>query len=190
MFRLQYNSPVILTFSVACVAAYFLNSVFMQSLTPLLSLSPNFDFSSVVSYLTLVSYIFGHASIQHLTGNLTFILLLGPVLEEKYGSGKIILMMLVTALATGILNILFKDTGIMGASGVVFMFIILISFTNVHAGKIPLTFILIMLLFVTPEILNSFKPDQISHFGHILGGITGSLFGFGLQQTNTSKSTV
>jgi membrane associated rhomboid family serine protease len=66
----------------------------------------------------------------------------------------------------------------MGASGIVFMFIILSSLTNFRSGDIPLTFILVILLFLTREILEAFGNDNISQFAHVLGGITGSVFGF------------
>jgi membrane associated rhomboid family serine protease len=87
-------------------------------------------------------------------------------------------MMLVTALVTGLLNILFFHTGLLGASGIVFMLILLVSFTNSKSGEIPLTFILIALLFIGKEILQSLQSDQISQFAHIIGGICGSVFGF------------
>jgi membrane associated rhomboid family serine protease len=76
-------------------------------------------------------------------GNFSFILLIGPIVEEKYQSGPMLLMILITALITGVLNIVFFSTGLMGASGIVFMLILLSSFTNFRAGEIPLTFILI-----------------------------------------------
>ena len=41
-------------------------------------------------------------------GNLTFILLLGPILEERYGTGEITFMIFATALAT-VSNILLQS---------------------------------------------------------------------------------
>jgi membrane associated rhomboid family serine protease len=111
-------------------------------------------------------------------GNLTFILLLGPVLEEKYGWRQLLIMIILTALVTGLLNALIFHDGLWGASGIVFMLVMLISFVNVQAGKIPITFILILLLFVGKEIYNSFQADNISQFAHIIGGLCGSMFGF------------
>ena len=49
-------------------------------------------------------------------------------------------MILVTALITGILNIIFIDTGLIGASGIVFIFLLLVCFTNVNSEEIPITF--------------------------------------------------
>jgi len=180
--KIQNNSPVIIIFAILCTIVFLLNIATGNALIPFVSLSPRFDFGSPLAYFTLLFYVFGHADFSHLINNMTFILLLGPVIEERYGSKNLMFMMAFTAVISGILNLLFLESGILGASGIVFMFIILISFTNVEKGKIPLTFILILILFIGQEILNSFKADQVSQFGHILGGLIGSLFGFRIRR--------
>jgi GlpG protein len=142
--------------------------------------------------LTFVSHIAGHADWQHLVGNFSLILILGPILEEKYGSVKLLIMILFTAIITGILNIILFETGLLGASGIVFMFILLSSITNYRSGEIPLTFILVLVLYIGREFLGVFEEDQVSQFGHILGGICGAIFGFILssnQNNSGSKPT-
>jgi len=130
----------------------------------------------------MVTHVAGHASLEHLLGNLTFVLLLGPIIEEKYGSRQLLYMILFTAFITGVINILFFQTGLMGASGIVFMMILLVSFTNVNAGEIPVTFILVALLFIGKELLNSVGANQISESAHIIGGFCGSFFGFRMRR--------
>ena len=56
--------------------------------------------------------------------------------------------------------------------------ILLASFTNFKRGEIPLTFILILVLYLGQEVMNFFRSDNISQFAHIAGGFCGSLFGF------------
>jgi membrane associated rhomboid family serine protease len=175
--KIKFNSPVILTFSLIAVAVYFLDKVMAGTLMPYFALG-NVSLSSPASLLTLFTHVLGHANIEHLMGNLTFILLLGPIVEEKYGDARTLFMMLITALMTGILNLLFFHTGLMGASGIVFMLILLVSFTNTKSGEIPVTFILIALLFIGKEVMESLKTDQVSQFAHIIGGLCGSVFGF------------
>jgi len=134
--------------------------------------------SNPISVLTLFTHVLGHMNWEHLIGNLTFILLVGPIVEEKYGGKLTLLMILFTAFMTGIFNILFFHTGLLGASGIVFMLILLVSFTNSNHGDVPITFILIALLFIGKEIISSLATDQISQFAHIMGGVCGSVFGF------------
>jgi hypothetical protein len=87
-------------------------------------------------------------------------------------------MIVITAMITGILNVLFFRTALMGASGVVFMMILLASFTNFNKGEIPLTFILVLVLYLGRELFNAFSANNISEFAHIAGGFCGSLCGF------------
>ncbi len=175
--KLKFNSPVILTFSLICVAVFFLDKVMVGTLMPYFTLG-HVSTSNPISLLTLFTHVLGHGSIEHLIGNLTFILLLGPIVEEKYGDRRTLLMMIITAFVTGILNLLFFHTGLMGASGIVFMLILLVSFTNTKSGEIPVTFILVALLFIGKEVIQSLATDQISQFAHIMGGVCGSIFGF------------
>ncbi len=177
-FGIRYNAPVILTFSILAAAIFFINQSMLGGLDGFISLNPYMDFSNPFQIPTLFTYVLGHASIDHLLGNLTFILLLGPIMEEKYGSRNMLIMIVLTALITAIINISLFSTGLWGASGIVFMLIVLISFANVKDGEIPLSFILVVLLFIGKEVLHSLQSDQVSQFAHILGGVCGSFFGF------------
>ena len=98
-------------------------------------------------------------------------------MEEKYGSKKILLMMLLTAIITANLQILLFSSGLLGASGIVFMFIVLVSFADARKGSIPLTFILVVLFFIGQEVLHSMQDNQVSEYAHIMGGIMGGIFG-------------
>jgi membrane associated rhomboid family serine protease len=176
--RIKFNAPVTLYFSLLCAAILVFNKSTLDATLPFFVVGNSLDIQNPVSVFTLFSHVLGHANWSHLMGNLTFILLVGPIVEEKYGSKRMVIMIVLTALITGILNILFFNSGLLGASGVVFMLILLSSFTNVKSGEIPITFILVALLFLGKEILDSIQNDNISQFAHIIGGICGSFFGF------------
>ena len=87
--------------------------------------------------------------------------------------------MIITSLIIGIVNKLFGKGGILGASGVAYMLILLSSFVNMENGKIPITLTLIILFFVVDEVIKLFrrKKDGVSHLGHITGAICGVVFG-------------
>jgi membrane associated rhomboid family serine protease len=188
--RIQYNSPVILTFTLLSTLVFVLQFFTPFQVIDYFTIVPSeWSWSNPVSYLSLVSHILGHGgngaateeAWAHLMGNFTIILLIGPILEEKYGSRDLLFMILATALLTGILQVSFFKTGLLGASGIVFMMIILGSFTNSRMGTIPMTFILVALLFLGQEIYRSFGEDNVSQFAHIIGGICGGVFGFLLE---------
>lgn len=176
--RISYNSPVVLSFTFIALAVYVLTHTIFPSLQALFVTFPSFSFVNAFDYFRLFSHVLGHQDMNHFLGNFTFILLLGPILEEKYGSKLLLYLILTTAFVTAVLNTLFLSTGLLGASGIVFLFILLASFTTFKSGEIPLTFILIFLIFIGQEILKGFQEDNISQFAHILGGIIGSVFGF------------
>ena len=179
--RIRYNAPVTLTFSLLCAAILLLDQITGNNIVVPLFTAPgrgSFPQIGFLGLFRLLSHVFGHASWSHLVANMSLILLLGPILEEKYGSRKLLVMMVTTALVTGLLNALLFTTGLLGASGIVFMMVLLVSFTNIREGEVPLTFILVFLLFLSREIMNSFAQNTISEMTHIMGGIIGSLYGF------------
>jgi len=186
--RIHYNAPLILNFSLICVILTSINELTKDWLLPLISLPQEFHLNNPIHFINLFSYTFGHSNFGHLLSNLTFILLLGPALEEKYGRKNLLIMMLITAIVTGLLNLLFFSTSLMGASGIVFLYIMLNSFTGFKQNHIPLSFLIVALLFLGKEIINAFENDHISQFAHIAGGIAGSYFGFILNRKNSEPS--
>jgi membrane associated rhomboid family serine protease len=172
--RLTYNAPFTLTLTIVCTIIHFLGKPITNTF---FAVGGTMDMGNPLDYFRLLSHPLGHADWQHLIGNFSLILILGPILEEKYGTRPIAYMSLITAVVTGVLNIILFDTGLLGASGLVFMMILLSSFTNFRSGTIPLTFIFVLVFYVGNELLDIFKNDNISHFGHILGGLAGSVFG-------------
>jgi membrane associated rhomboid family serine protease len=151
---------------------------------------PDGSFLDPMTWVRILGHVFGHAGWDHLLGNFAVILLIGPILEEKYGSARLLLMVAFTAIVTGVIVTLFFRDGLLGASGVAFMMILLGSFANAKSGKIPLTFILVALIYLGREIFAAFSEDHISQMAHIIGGVTGSIFGFLMTpKSNDTKST-
>jgi len=177
--RLRYNAPVTLSFAIVAAALLGADQLTGGALIGAWFTAPPYlDVRSVNSWLRLFSHVLGHASWAHLVSNLSFILLIGPVLEEKFGSGLVFVMMIVTAGVTGALNALVVHAGLLGASGIAFMLILLSSFTNIRSGEIPLTLLLVIALYLVREFVAALTPDSVSQLTHIAGGLCGGLFGF------------
>lgn len=177
-FRISYNAPVVLTFALAAVGVFILGeAVSKELIVRWFVAKPRLHDTG--DYVALVSHILGHKDWNHLLSNFMLILLLGPLLEERFGSGKLLGMILVTALATGLINLAIFDTGLLGASGIVFMMILLASTANIRQGAIPLTFIAVAVIYLGGEIVRALdKEDQISQMAHLIGGVAGAIFGF------------
>lgn len=183
--RITYNAPVTLTFALIAAVILLLDSRFLNhTLIPAFftcpgaASEPGFNAGNLIDYCRLIFHIFGHSDWNHFLGNMAFILLLGPVIEERYGSPLLILMMAITSLVTGVLNVCFSPSQLLGSSDIAFMLILLASFTTISKSEIPLSFILILILYIGREILNSEKNENISTLAHIAGGICGSMFAF------------
>lgn len=139
---------------------------------------------SPLTYLRFFTHSLGHSGWEHFMGNASFLLLLGPILEEKYGSRKLVEVILLTSLVSGLLPfVFFPHIMLCGASGVVFAFILLTSFTTFREGEIPLSVVLVALIFIGKQVYDGMTiHDNISNSAHILGGIVGAAFGYVLNK--------
>ena len=180
--KLTNNAPVILYFSLISLVVLILHYVTGGKSTSLLFSSYHSSLASPLTFVRFFTHVLGHSGWQHYIGNISMLLLLGPMLEEKYGSRKILIIMLITAFTAGVANyLLFPRVGILGASGIVFAFIMLTSFTSFHEGEIPITVILVAVIFIGQEIWSGITvSDNVSNFSHILGGAVGSVVGYNL----------
>ena len=178
--KIVVNSPVILGFSAVCLVSLLLNILTHGRTNELFFSVYRSSLLNPLTYLRFFGHACGHANWSLFFGNMTLLLILGPLLEEKYGKGDIALVMVVTALVTGLVNfIFFPHVALLGASGIVFAFILLSSFTGVKEGKIPLTFILVAVIYIGQQVYDGiFLKDNISNLAHIVGGIVGCVFGF------------
>ncbi len=183
--RITYNAPVTLTFALVAAAVLIADGFSGNKIIPLLFTAPGNSASSVPfnsaflpDYLKLLLHVFGHSDWNHFLSNMAFILLLGPVIEERYGSPVLVVMMSVTSLVTGVLNACFSPVALVGSSDIAFMMILLASFTSISKSQIPLSFILILVLYIGREILGTGEKQNISTLAHIAGGLCGSLFAF------------
>lgn len=182
--RITFNAPVTLGFVLLCFSATLLGVLSSGKITEVFFMTYHSSLTDFMTYVRFFTHVLGHEGWEHFIGNASYLLLLGPMLEEKYGSKTLLEVIGITALATGLINyVFFWDIALCGASGVVFAFIVLSSFTEFKQGEIPLTFILIMFFFVGEQVYEAFAVnDNISNMAHIVGGIVGAVVGYTLNR--------
>ena len=182
--RITYNPPVVLTMVAISFLATLLNYITGGVLGQLLFMTYHSPLASPMTWLRAFTHIFGHVDWSHLIGNMSYLLLLGPMLEEKYSSRKLVAVIAITAFGTSLVNYLFfPNVALCGASGVVFAFILLSSFTSFKAGEIPITFILVAVFFIGQQIyMGIAEQDDISNMAHIVGGMIGGIAGYVLNR--------
>ena len=182
--KITFNSPVVLGFIFISLAVLVLGFLTRGKSNELLFMTYHSSLTNLFTYVRFFTHVLGHSGWAHYIGNASYILLLGPMLEEKYGSKRILQVILITAVVTGVVNyVLFWNVALCGASGVVFAFILLTSFTSFKNGEIPLTFILVALVFIGQQVYEGlFLEDDISNMSHILGGVVGAVVGYKLNK--------
>jgi len=175
---IDMNAPVILSLTGLSLFMLVLSTITDGALTTLLAAfrtSPR----DPMQYLRLFSHVIVHADIAHYAGNFMMILAIGPMVEEKYGSNRLCLITVLTAAVTGLVNVIFfPGTAVVGASGIVFMLILMASFSNIRQSKLPITVPLVAILYIGNEIvLGLFTVSNISRISHIVGGLCGACYG-------------
>ena len=173
--RVQYNAPVVLTFAFVSLAALIAGHLTGGWTTTKFFSVYRSAFTDPLTYFRMVA--------QHM-GNMMLLLVVGPPLEERYGSGRLLGCMFITALTSGLVQFfLFPGTALLGASGIVFMCILLSSLSGMHGGAIPLTLILVAVFYLGGEWIDAVTvQDNVSHLTHIVGGLCGAILGFAMRK--------
>lgn len=181
-FKLSYNAPVALTFALLSLIALILNIITNGWTNYNLFSVYNAPLSDPLTWVRFLGHVLGHSGYAHFIGNIVLILVLGPNLEDRFGSWNLLWAILVTAVISGVVHfIFFPGTMLLGASGIVFMMILLSSFGGVRNGVIPITLILVAVCYLGGELWDAiFVSDNVSQLTHIIGGLCGTVLGFAL----------
>lgn len=184
--KFSYDAPVSQTFVIITVAIFLLDLlVFKLKLNTSYLIAPTsaagnlpFSLKEPLSWVRLLFYIFGGTDKALLFTNLLFVILIGPTMEERYGSIIIGLMFFVSAMFTGVLNVCACKFGISGCSSVVFMLLILNALMFFTKKTVSATSITMILLFVCREFFIQNPNGIAGTLITLAGGLCGSLFAF------------
>ena len=182
--RLQYNAPVVLSFALFSLVVLWLHHFTRGRSTAALFSVYRSSWRDPLTYPRFVLHVLGHSSYSHLLGNMMLILVVGPPLEEKYGSRPLFWSIFLTALVSGMVHwLFFPGTALMGASGIVFMMIVMSSLAGMRDGSIPLTLVLVLLLYLGGELVRGVTlSDNVSQLTHIIGGLCGAFLGMSMRR--------
>ena len=182
--KFSYDAPVTLSFVIICALLFLLNTLVIKNgaLGKILA-SPTtqagalpFIVKQPVSYLRLLLYIFGSGEVNNFITYILIVLLLGPAMEERYGSVIIGIMIFVAALFSGVLNACFCVESLTGPVPVVCMMIFLTAFMSFSNKTVPITFLATIIFFVYFSITSGIGAVRLIIC--IAGGLCGSLFAF------------
>lgn len=188
--RLSFNAPAVLTFTALCVIAQLISMLTRGESNRVLFSVYRASLLDPLTWVRCFTHVLGHAGWEHLLGNIMYILILGPMIEEKYGTATTVFIMAATALVIGVTNmVFFPGIMLLGASGIVFAFILIASITIREDNTIPVTFILVAVLYLGQQIWQGlFSQDNVSQMAHIVGGAVGAVLGFLLGRVKQKRS--
>ena len=188
--RLSFNAPAVLTFTALCVIAQVISMLTRGESNRVLFSVYRASLLDPLTWIRCFTHVLGHAGWEHLLGNIMYILILGPMIEEKYGTATTAFIMAATALVIGVINmVFFPGVMLLGASGIVFAFILIASITIREDNTIPVTFILVAVLYLGQQIWQGlFSQDNVSQMAHIVGGAVGAVLGFLLGKAQQKKN--
>lgn len=173
------NSPVTIAFASTCFITLVLGYLTSGWTTSVLFSVYRSSLIDPLTYVRFFGHIIGHADWAHFYGNMTLFLITAPLLEERYGSVRLLLIIIATALITGMVHFTLFSFPLLGASGVVFCMILLTSAIWLKDGAIPLTLILVAIIFLGGQIYEGlFADDNVSQLTHIVGGLVGIAAGY------------
>lgn len=182
--RVSFNAPLTLSFFALCIVVRVLGTLTGGASDRLLFSVYRASLADPLTWPRFILHALGHSSWGHLMNNMLTFLILAPMLEEKYGARRLGTVMLASALVTGIVSFLiFPRVRLLGASGIVFSLIVLSSFTATEKDRIPLSFLLVVLLYLGQQVYEGlFVPDNVAQFAHIAGGAVGAFSGFAMNR--------
>ncbi len=182
---LEFLSPVTVFFSLMCALVFILYQTGTHSIVETFfsvggnaSSSTPFERNSIYDYITIFTHVFGHTSGLLLTLNLTCILLLGPNIENAYGKGLTVLMLIIVAFITGVLSTVLVDTSVTGAQGIVCLFLILTILSYAKTKSICVSILFVCILYLV-SIFGYTPSSSISaKIVPMIGALCASVFGF------------
>ena len=177
---IRFNAPVILTFALLSLLALLLGNWTGGTATTQFFSVYRSSLADPLTYVRFFGHVLGHTGYEHYMGNMLLLLLVGPrsggkIRQRHHGVDD-----RADGAGHGLVHfIFFPHSALLGASGVVFMMIVLSSFTAARRGEIPVTLILVVIFYLGGEIMDGlFKQDNVSQIAHIVGGLCGLVFGF------------
>ena len=181
-FAIRFNAPVVLSFAILSLLVLVLDSATGGASTARLFCVYRAPLTDPLTYVRFFTHVLGHSGYSHYMSNMLLLLLVGPGLEEKYGSRNLLATLAVTAFATGLVQfLLYQHYDLIGESGEVIIKLEEKSNKELKKGGIQMSMLLVVALYLGSEIADCLtRTDNVSHLTHIVGGVCGIFFGFRL----------
>ena len=107
---IRFNAPVVLLFALLSLLVLLLDGWTGGVSTTRFFCVYRSSLADPLTYVRFFGHVLGHSGYSHYMNNMLLLLLVGPGLEEKYGSRNLLMTILVTALVTGLVQFIFQHS--------------------------------------------------------------------------------
>lgn len=201
-FKFIFTAPFITIFAFLSIALFLLdvfafkgNAVSGIFSCPGAKGSAVFSFTNPLHYIRLFLHVLGNTGALTLLSNMTILLILGPGMEEKFGKGIFMLMTLLSALVSGVLNACFGSSPAAGSESIVFLLIFLWQTESFIKKEIEIPRMLIFIPYTGAVIYLAYKNGctvssaVVYALESIAGGICGGILRFLISHEKKAEKT-
>ena len=96
-FNIKYNSLLILTYFFISLFVLILGKITKGKTDELFFTCRRSSLANPLTYIRLFTHSLGHSGWNHFMNNFLYILLIGPMMEEKFGTIPLLKMMIITS---------------------------------------------------------------------------------------------
>jgi membrane associated rhomboid family serine protease len=134
----------------------------------------------------LLTHMFLHANANHIIFNMYTLLIFGPLLEQRIGVKRFLLVYLASGIVAGILSSFFyqralgASAAIMGMIGV--LIILMPGLRLLLFFVVPMPLWLVGILYALLDIFGIFYPSGVGNIAHLTGMAIGLLYGLHLKK--------
>jgi membrane associated rhomboid family serine protease len=206
-YKIMFDAPVTIVFVLLTIAVYFVNIMMKESLIPMMftcrslkAADPEaaFNLKNALDYARLILHVFAYTDFPTLLINAVILLLLGSILEERYGSLMLFIMIFIAALVSGVLAVCSPQVPFTGTDSIIFMMIFLLSLTALAKHTVQVSWLLAFIAFTAYKAygftttgtknLSAIIQDNLGLLISLAAGICGSLAGFLIAPKKSRKS--
>lgn len=161
------------------VMAYILCTIFVDVVYDIGSLSV-LDVIKNQEYYRIVSCMFLHAGIDHILGNMLFVVVLGDMLEQAIGHVRFVVIYLLTGIGGSICSMLlelatgqyYSTVGASGAvCGIMGALLVIVILNQGNYGHISLKRMLLAIVYMIYTGLQAPMVNNAAHIGGLLSGV-------------------
>ena len=137
----------------------------------------------------LLTYAFLHAGLVHIACNMYSLYIIGPQIQQIYGTKKYLIIYIITCITSSSLSYFMSASSIsVGASGGIFGLMgALLAFAIIERHKIEKKYLSSLIQIIVINLFIGLSIKNIDNFGHVGGLVGGIVVGYSIYRASKKK---